>query len=68
MKNPKTPTRKQKEIMKSHGLNVESFLVVKNLPDSIEIVKASDLKKYKDKKCVNRIRTQILIREKPARA
>lgn len=52
MKNPKTPTRKQKKILQSYGLNIDSFLVVKNLPTSIEIVKKSDLHQYRNKKSI----------------
>lgn len=38
MKNGKAPTREQKKIMKAHGLVPENWLVVKNLPDSLEVV------------------------------
>lgn len=37
MKNGKAPTREQKKIMKAHGLVPENWLVVKNLPDSLEV-------------------------------
>ena len=39
MKNGKAPTREQKKIMKAH------WLVVKNLPDSLEVVSRVSLKK-----------------------
>ena len=45
MKNGKAPTREQKKIMKAHGLLPENWLVVKNLPDSLEVVSRMSLKK-----------------------
>lgn len=45
MKNGKAPTREQKKIMKAHGLVPENWLVVKNLPDSLEVVSRVSLKK-----------------------
>lgn len=45
MKNGKVPTLEQKKIMKAHGLNPDSWLVVKNLPDSLTIVSRMSLKK-----------------------
>ena len=60
MKNGKIPTRKQIQIMKSHGLNVDCFLVVKSLPDYIEVVKRTDLKKYRDKESQKKIKTKRL--------
>ena len=45
MKNGKVPTLEQKKIMKAHGLNSDSWLVVKNLPDSLTIVSRMSLKK-----------------------
>lgn len=39
MKNGKAPTREQKKMMKAHGLVPENWLVVKNLPDSLEVVR-----------------------------
>lgn len=44
MKNGKAPTREQKKIMKAHGLVPENWLVVKNLPDSLEVVSRVSLK------------------------
>ena len=32
----KAPTREQKKIMKAHGLIPENWLVVKNLPETLE--------------------------------
>ena len=43
--NGKAPTREQKKIMKAHGLVPENWLVVKNLPDSLEVVSRVSLKK-----------------------
>ena len=45
MKNGKAPTREQKKIMKAHGLIPENWLVVKNLPDTLEVVSRAALKK-----------------------
>ena len=45
MKNGKAPTRGQKEIMRAHGLVPENWLVVKNLPDTLEVVSRTALKK-----------------------
>lgn len=45
MKNGKAPTREQKKIMKAHGLMPENWLVVKNLPGSLEVVGRATLKK-----------------------
>ena len=36
MKNGKLPTRNQKNIMKSHGLDPEKYLVVKNTQEMME--------------------------------
>lgn len=45
MKNGKKPTKRQKLIMKSHGLDPARWLVVKNLDDRIEVVSKIALKK-----------------------
>lgn len=45
MKNGKAPTREQKIMMKAHGLVPENWLVVKNLPDSLEVVSRVALKR-----------------------
>lgn len=45
MKNGKAPTREQKKIMRAHGLVPENWLVVKNLPDTLEVVSRTALKK-----------------------
>lgn len=54
MKNGKKPTKKQKLIMKSHGLDPARWLVVKNLDRSIEVVSKIALKKG------GKVRTRIL--------
>ena len=45
MKNGKVPTLAQKKIMKTNGLNPDSWLVVKNLTDSLTVVSRMSLKK-----------------------
>ncbi len=45
MKNGKKPNKRQKLIMKSHGLDPERWLVVKNLDERIEVVSKIALKK-----------------------
>lgn len=45
MKNGKAPTREQKKVMRAHGLVPENWLVVKNLPDTLEVVSRMALKK-----------------------
>lgn len=45
LKNGKKPTKRQKLIMKSHGLDPARWLVVKNLDDRIEVVSKIALKK-----------------------
>lgn len=54
MKNGKKPTKKQKLIMKSHGLDPQRWLVVKNLGSSIEVVSKVALKR------AGKARTRIL--------
>lgn len=58
MKNGKVPTRNQKTIMKSHGLNYNNWLVVKDLPKTLEIVSRMELKKIG-----RRPRTRVLSKE-----
>lgn len=45
MKNGKKPTKRQKLIMKGHGLDPTRWLVVKNFGSSIEVVSKIALKK-----------------------
>lgn len=60
MKNGKEPTRRQKVILKAHGLSPDAWLVVKNLPDTIEVVSRISLKKIKGGA---KPRTRILSKE-----
>lgn len=55
MKNGKAPTREQKKIMKAHGLVPDSWLVVKNLPDVLEVVSRISLKKVGGKPKIRRL-------------
>lgn len=55
MKNGKAPTREQKIMMKAHDLVPDNWLVVKNLPDSLEVVIRVALKRIGGKP-----RTQII--------
>lgn len=45
MKNGKVPTLNQKKLIKSHGLDPENHLVVKNTPEFLEVVSRAALKK-----------------------
>lgn len=54
MKNGKVPTREQKEIIRANGYIPGNWLVIKNLPDSLEIVSKAALKKS-DRKPKTRI-------------
>lgn len=47
MKNGKAPTLSQKKLLRSHGLDPEKHLVVKNTPEFVEIVSRAALKKHK---------------------
>lgn len=49
MKNGKAPTREQKKILKAHGLVPDNWLVVRNLPDTLEVVSRVSLKKISGK-------------------
>ena len=55
MKNGKRPTLAQKKLLKAHGLDPDAWLVVKDQPDHIEIVKKSDLKKVFGKARARRV-------------
>lgn len=55
MKNGKAPTREQKKVMKAAGLVPENWLVVKNLPDHLEVVSRASLTRARDKPVVRRI-------------
>ena len=69
MKNGKAPTRGQKKIMRAHGLVPENWLVVKNLPDTLEVVSRTALKKIGRKPRTKTIfkLTQELGWDKPSR-
>lgn len=58
MKNGKLPTLRQKKILKSHGLNPNAWLVVKDLPETMEVVSRATLKKISGKK-----RTRVLSKD-----
>ena len=58
MKNGKRPKLVHKKLMRAHGLDPDAWLVVKDQPDHIEIVKKSDLKKV-----FGKARTQRLIKD-----
>lgn len=45
MKNGKLPTLRQKKIIRSHGLDPDKWLVIKDLPETIEVVSRVALKK-----------------------
>lgn len=45
MKNGKIPTLSQKKLMKSHGLEPDNYLVVKNTTEFLEVVSRMALKK-----------------------
>ncbi len=55
MKNGKLPTREQKIIMKSQGLDPGRYLVVKNLPDTLEVVSRAELERIRTGKPRTRI-------------
>ena len=56
MKNGKLPTREQKQILRAHGLVPENWLVVKNLPDTLEVVSRAALKKIGNRPRTRKIR------------
>ncbi len=56
MKNGKIPTREQKALLKASGLVPENWLVVKNLPDSIEVVSRNSLKKIGGRPRIKKIK------------
>lgn len=58
MKNGKAPTREQKIFMKAHGLVPENWLVVKNLPDVMEVVSRTSLKKVGGKPRIRRLQKE----------
>ena len=55
MKNGKLPTRNEKIILSSHGLNPDDWLIVKEFPKELEIVSRSELRKIGTSKPKTRI-------------
>ena len=55
MKNGKRPTLQQKLIMKSHGLQPDNWLVVKNTTEHLEVVSRMSLKKIGGKPKIRRL-------------
>lgn len=55
MKNGKLPTREQKQVLRAHGLVPENWLVVKSLPDTLEVVSRAALKKVGNKPRIRKI-------------
>lgn len=55
MKHGKAPTREQKQILRAHGLVPENWLVVKNFPNTLEVVSRVSLKKIGGKPKVRTI-------------
>ena len=49
MKNGKRPTLQQKLIMRSHGLQPDNWLVVKNTTEYMEVVSRMSLKRLEAK-------------------
>lgn len=62
MKNGKRPTLQQKLIMKSHGLQPDNWLVVKNTTEHLEVV--SRIRYYADvwNKLISEMDTTYLLR------
>ena len=55
MKNGKRPTLQQKLIMKSHGLEPDNWLVVKNTTEYMEVVSRMSLKKIVGKPKIRKL-------------
>lgn len=58
MKHGKRPTLVHKKLMRAHGLDPDEWLVVRDQPTHIEIVKKSDLKKI-----FGKARVKVLIKD-----
>lgn len=54
MKNGKLPTLEQKKILKANGLQPDNWLVVKNQPNTLEVVSRSELKRMRTGKARTR--------------
>ncbi len=59
MKNGKKPSLEQKKIMRSHGLDPKSWLVIKNLSDHIEVVSRLSLKKIGKRPRIRRLSKEL---------
>ena len=59
MKNGKRPSLSQKKMMKSHGLDPQNWLVVKDIQEYMEVVSRNELKRIRNKK----IRTRKLYKQ-----
>ncbi len=55
MKNGKRPTLQQKLIMRSHGLQPDNWLIVKNTPEYLEVVSRMSLKKIGGRPKIRRL-------------
>lgn len=58
MKNGKKPTLRHKKILLSHGLDPAQWLVVKSLPEAIEVVSRKSLKKIGGKPKIRTLSTE----------
>lgn len=56
MKNGKLPTLEQKKILKANGLQPDNWLVVKNQPNTLEVVSRSELKRMR----TGKVRTRTI--------
>ena len=55
MKNGKRPTLQQKLIRRSHGLQPDNWLIVKNTPEYLEVVSRMSLKKIGGRPKIRRL-------------
>ena len=62
MKNGKRPTLQQKLIMRSHGLQPDNWLVVKNTTEYMEVVSRMSLKKIGGKTKTRKLLKEIIER------
>lgn len=59
MKNGKKPTLRQKKEMRSHGLVPENWLVVKDTPDTLEVVSRVSLEKVGGRPRIRRLQKEM---------
>ena len=45
MKNGKRPNKRQKQVLRAHGMDMNAFLIIKDMPDRMEVVRRTDLKR-----------------------